>query len=413
MKRYCLTHCLRRLLPIVIGLQFVLLTNGRPVQAQESTFGLQFLGTSEETSDARARGLGVLGIALDERRSAITQNPATLAQLDFMTLSAMFVTGSRTTRSETAEEDRAVARFPHARAALPMFNRFVLSAGFNGFRNFKSKINLPEQQIDGFAYSQNFVRDGTIFTFPIGLSASLTKRLHVGATYDFVLGTVDESWETRGDSLVSLATRRRGELNGRTFTLGALVQPWSWLDLGAAWSPQFVGNGSTRWTLEDVRILTNTTPIRDFAEQGDILFPQSWKLGASVQLHRKLLLTTDFLWREWTVYDGNLFEAEGVEDEWRFGAGLEWQRDGRIDLRGGFSHQKWPQIVGGHELKETTIHLGTGFDLSETQSRIDLAVEYAMIGDIEKNLLEERVIRFVLSISGQEKWERRRPAAED
>ena len=110
MKRYCLTHCLRRLLPIVIGLQFVLLTNGRPVQAQESTFGLQFLGTSEETSDARARGLGVLGIALDERRSAITQNPATLAQLDFMTLSAMFVTGSRTTRSTTAEEDRAVAR---------------------------------------------------------------------------------------------------------------------------------------------------------------------------------------------------------------------------------------------------------------------------------------------------------------
>ena len=46
----------------------------------------------------------------------------------------------------------------------------------------------------------------------------------------------------------------------------------------------------------------------------------------------------------------------------------------------------------GNELKETTFHLGTGFDISDDKSRIDLAVEYALIGDIEKNIFEERTI---------------------
>lgn len=399
----------------VVSLLFlaVLLGQARLLRAQESIFGLQFLGTSEETSDARARALGVLGIGLDERRSAITQNPATLAQLDHMTISAMFVTGGRTSRSATEEETYSVARFPHVRFALPMFGRFVVSAGFSGFRNFKGKINLPEEEIDGLTYRNNFVRDGTIFLFPLGLSTSLTKRLHVGATFDFVLGTVDESWETRSDSLVSLATRRRTELNARSFTLGVLLQPWSWLDLGASWNPQFAANGSTRWTLEDVRIITATTPLRDVSEQGNVLFPQAWRLGASLQLHRKLMITSDALWREWSVYDGNLFEAEGVGNEWRIGAGMEWQRDGRVDFRWGFSHQKWPQIVGGNELKETTFHLGAGFDISDEKSRIDLAVEYALIGNVERNIFEERTVRFVISISGQEEWKRRRPIVED
>ena len=147
---------------VLLPLLAALLVQVNPAGAQESIFGLQFLGTSEETSDARARALGVLGIGLDERRSAITQNPATLALLDYMTISAMFVSGSRKSSSATDEETFAVARFPHARFALPMFGRFVVSAGFSGFRNFKGKINLPEAEIDGLAYRYDFVRDGTI-----------------------------------------------------------------------------------------------------------------------------------------------------------------------------------------------------------------------------------------------------------
>lgn len=400
-------------LAVLLTASVLALLLASPVAAQESVFGLQFLGTSEETADARARALGVLGIGLEEPRSAITQNPASLAQLDFMTLSAMIVTGGRTSRSATQEEDRAVARFPHARAALPMFGRFVFSVGFDGFRNFKGKINLPQESVDSFAYNQNFVRDGTIFRFPLGLSASLTRWLSVGASLDFVQGTVDESWETRGDSLVSLATRRRDEMTARNWTLGVQVKPLDWLRLGAVYSPPFTGNSSTRTTVEDVRIVTNTTPIRDTSVKGNVDFPESMRLGASARPLSHWMLTGDFLWRNWDGgYTGRLFEAEGILDEWRYGAGVEWQRDGRVALRGGFSQQRWAQIVR-NELKQTTLHLGVGFDISDEKSRMDLAVEYSWIGSIERNRFEERTFRVIVSISGQERWERRRPESEE
>jgi hypothetical protein len=403
---------MRRLL-LSLLIASVVLSGGRRAAAQESVFGLQFLGVSEETGDARARGMGVLGISFDDRRTAITQNPATLARLEYMTMSAMLVTGGRTSRDATQEEQRAVARFPHARAALPMFGRIVLSAGFNGWRNFKGRIDLPPDSIDGLVYQQSFVRDGTIFVFPLGLSLPLTRWLQVGGSFDYVMGTVDESWEARGDSLVSLATRRRDEMNGRTGTLGALLTPWSWFTVGGSWSPAFVANGSTRWTMEDVRIVTNTVPIRDEAVQGNVKFPSAVRGGLTFNPLRKLMLTSDLLWRNWDVYSGRLFEAEAVQNEWRIGTGLEWQRDGRTDLRLGFSQHRWAQIVGGNELKETTVHLGLGFDLSREASRIDLAFEYGWIGSIERNGFEERTFRFLVSISGQEKWERRGPEIED
>ena len=381
--------------------------------AQESIFGLQFLGVTEETGDARARALGVLGVSFDERRSAISQNPATLAGLDHMTVSAMAVVGGRTSRDATQEEKRALARFPHAKIALPMFNKFVISAGFNGFRNFKGRIDLPPQDIDGLSYTQSFVRDGTIYSFPLAVSAKVTDWLFVGGSADFVLGTVDEKWETRGDSLVSLGTRRRDEMNARTFTLGMLVKPAPWLTVGGSWTPNFVGNGSTRWTLEDVRITQNTIPIRDTSVQGNVQFPSALRAGFTFNPTRKLMLTSDALWRNWDSYDGRLFEAEGVLNEWRIGAGLEWQRDGRVDLRTGFSQQRLAQIIGGNELKETTLHLGAGFDISDEKSRFDLGLEYAWIGSLDRNLFEERTFRIIVSISGQEKWERRRPDIED
>jgi len=397
-------------LMVVLGMQAFF---GTPARAQESVFGLQFLGTSEETGDARARGIGVMGIGMTETRSAITQNPASLARLDYMTLSAMIVAGGRTTRSETQEEDRAVARFPHARAALPMFGKFVFSVGFNGFRNFKGKINLPAETVDGLSYKQSFVRDGTIFSFPLGLSASLTRWLDVGASFDFVQGTVDESWESRGDSLVALATRRRDEMTARTVTLGVQVQPRDWVTLGASYNPRYTANASTRWTVEDVRIVTTTTPIRDSSAKADVVFPEVIRAGLTVHPHQRLMLATDFLWRNWDAYTGRLFEAESILNEWRYGLGLEWQRRSRIDFRTGFSQHRWAQVVGGHEVKQSTLHLGAGFDISDEKSRMDLTLEYSWIGNLDRNGYEERTFRVLVSISGQEKWERRRPEFED
>jgi hypothetical protein len=44
--------------------------------------------------------------------------------------------------------------------------------------------------------------------------------------------------------------------------------------------------------------------------------------------------------------------------------------------------------------------------------RLDLALEHAWIGDLERNGLQERSFRVVVSISGQEEWKRKSPRSE-
>ena len=165
-----------------------------PARPEESVFGLQFLGTSDETGDARARGLGVLGVALDDTSTAAVLNPAAHGSLKYMTLSLVAVTGSRSVRSAEAEAREGFARFPQIRAALPVFGRLALGTGFVSFQNTRGRFRLEEREIDGLPYTQRFERDGSLYTIPIIVAAPVGRFLRLGVSVDFLLGKVDEKW---------------------------------------------------------------------------------------------------------------------------------------------------------------------------------------------------------------------------
>ncbi|MFQ5600728.1 MAG: hypothetical protein ACE5G2_09240 [Candidatus Krumholzibacteriia bacterium] len=380
----------------------------RPAAGQESFFALEFLGVSEETGDARARGLGVLGVALDDHRTSISLNPASIGGLDDMTLSAMGVSGVRTSRDASLEDEAGLARFPHERVSLPMFGKVVFTTGFVGLRNFHADFALREGEIDGLKYEQRFERDGTLYTVPFGFAGSFGSRVRAGITLDVLLGTVDEAWITDGDSIVGLKSRRRDRMSGRTVTLGLVVHATPWLRLGGTWSPEFTVDRSRQTTLESVRFGSGSAPIRNTSVKKDIRLPQVLRGGATLQLGERWLLTSDYLWREWDAYTGDLYGAEAIGNETRFGGGLEWRRR-RLAYRIGASRTTWPQRVGGAELHESVLHLGLGIDLTADRGRLDFALEHAWIGRVDSNGREERTWRFVVSVSGQEIWKRKSP----
>jgi hypothetical protein len=381
--------------------------------AQESVFALQFLGVSEETGDGRARSLGVLGVGLDETRTAIVLNPATLGGANHMSLSVMAVAGSRETTDMDSQQRFGMARFPQLRGALPLFGKVVFTTGFMAMRNFRGEFTLEPDQIDDLTYAQRFERDGTLYVVPVGLAGSLGPLLRVGATADFMLGTIDEAWITEGESLLPLSSRRRDRLSGITATLGVLLQPTPWLELGATYSPEFDVQRERRETLESAAPGgSSSTPFRDATANSTFRFPKVWRLGASVRLGSRLLLSGDYLWRQWEAYGGSSYEAEKVGDEIRAGGGVELNPNGRVAFRVGGSRWTWPQYVGGERLRETTLHLGVGIAIHPDMGRLDLALEHAWIGDLERNGLQERSFRVVVSISGQEEWKRKSPRSE-
>jgi len=388
----------------------------QPAAAQESIFSLQFLGVSEETGDTRARGQGVLGIAVDERQSSIALNPATHARLTRMTLSVMGVAGQRRSEEPGRSDRQGLARFPHARVALPLPGDVVLSAGFLGLRNFRSEFALAERRVAGLPYVQTFTRTGTLYTMPVGLARQIGPYVSVGATLDFVLGTVDEAWTTGGDSLLALRTRRRDTFSGRNVTVGAVVRPWRGLRVGVTASPSVDIDRSARTTIEDARI-TATTALRDTTVLSSVQFPATWRAGVALDLGPHWTLAADALRRSWEDYDGRLYGAQAVGLESRVGGGVEFRPQrrtwwGGLAYRAGVSRTTWPQRVGGAALREMAVHMGTGLDLKGGFGRLDIGFEYGRTGSLETNGGRESSWRFLLGLSGQETWRRRSPRNE-
>jgi hypothetical protein len=381
--------------------------------AGESVFSLQFLGYRVESPDPRARGLGALGVALDDAQTALSLNPASLAALRSMTLSLMGGGIRRTSRDGTLEEQRNDTSFPHVRAALPVSRNVVLSLGAMTLRHYRSGFTLPETNVAAVAYHYDFEREGSLYEFPLGIAAALRPWLHVGATLDVVLGTVDETWTTKSDSLLALRTRRRDSFDGVGMTLGCIAQPLPRLRLGVSWSPGVRLDVTTRTTIEDSRIGV-VSALRDTSVEDTANLPGTIRLGAAAELGRAWLLTGDWQWRDWTDFDGRLYGAESVGTESRAGGGVEYHPRaaglaGRLAYRLGVSRSTWPQRLGGDPVHETTVHLGTGFNLRADTGRLDLALEYTRAGDLARNGYEENRWSFWLGLNGQEIWRRKSP----
>jgi len=302
------------------------------------------------------------------------------------------------------------------RFALPVPYRLVLSIGMVGMRNYRSAFVLPPKEITDLRYVQGFTRKGSLYTVPLGIARPLGSRLHVGMTVDFVLGTVDESWTSAGDSLLSLNSRRRDGYGGTTVTLGAVGRPLRGVRLGLAWTPGVDLDRTTTTTVEDARLNTGVTPLRTSVAKSQTQFPTTWRAGAAVEIGRSLLASADLLYRDWAEYDGRLYGAESVHEETRYGGGLEFNPHrptwwGRLAYRAGMSWSQWPQDLGGSALEQTTGSFGLGFDLKDGYGRLDAGVEYARIGSLDRNGYEESRWTFLVSISGQENWRRRSPRA--
>ena len=387
---------------------------GPPARAQESFFALQFLGISEETGDVRARGMGLLGIGLEDASTAITLNPASLASLERMTFSIMGLAGRHTATDGTISDGRGWARFPHLRFALPVFGQAVVSAGFVGGRNFAGAYSLPDASIADFTYTQSFRRDGTLYSIPLGVAHRFGKHVQAGITLDFILGTVDESWTSGGDSLVSLRTRRRDTFSGRGITLGVVAHPLPQLTLGASLSPEFKVDRTEHYTVEDGRS-AGAPALRDSSSLAEVHLPLALRAGGSLAIGARLKVGTDVLWRDWDAYDGRLYGLSGADPvvgERRIGAGLEFSPHqplwwGRTAYRLGASRATWPQRVGGEELHETGVHAGVGVPLRSGMGRIDVGFEFARIGNLDDNGARENVWRILVGFSGQEVWRRK------
>jgi len=382
----------------------------------QSPFALVNIGADVRSTDARMEGRGGWGLAEHDTLNPAFKNPAGLAELNALTI---LLSGyAESSDSRTADTERRTRRTftPNVRAAIPLQGgRLVFSTGFQARRATQyTTVSRYSTLLEGqlVPYDREFVRQGTQFDIPLILSWRPWSRLGLAAGLNLVRGNIREvlndffifDADSNGvpDFLVP-SHIQEDEFSGTSSTLALQLQPHTRLRLGATFTP---GHGV------DVK---RTVQIENVARKAESSYhldwPYAWAAGADYRIGERWRCGADYQFSAFSRFRGREDWQQDMVDEWHLSCGVERLRGtarrnpwGNLPLRLGASLHRWAYKVGGADIRELRVAVGTGFPFHGNAGSLDVALSHGWIGDLGENGLEDRVWRLSLSVTGMEKW---------
>jgi len=380
--------------------------------AAQTPFSLTNLGQDITTSDVRDTGRGGWGVADIDTLTPGFANPAAVAdtRLALFLFSGMGLSAS----SEGDDGERKTFRtiLPEVRLALPLRDgRLAIHAGFHVRRSLQYRTLRDatwESAGETVTGQERFVREGTLYEIPVGLSWRLRPRVAVSASVNLVRGSVDEELAQfyqegqSGPRYFSTIRSQTDELSGTSATFGLLVGPLGPLSLGAVYT--------TAHDLEMKREVDLQGVGGGGSAQYTLSMPEQIRAGMRLKLGGPWRFGCDGELARYSELAGYAPWQRDARDEWLVAAGFEKAltrsaRGGRTSppLRIGVSWRRWAYEVGGEPVDERTVSVGTGFPFQGKLGMIDLALSYSLIGDRDQNGYRSEVWRLGVSVIGLEK----------
>lgn len=366
----------------------------------QSLLGMSGLGFPLEPIDARARGMGSLGVGLFGP-SLLPGDPA-VAQALLIPMVTATLQPSWVTRSGPAEEQQfSTHRFPLLGVAYPFGSaNGIATLTFSGYMDQRWEV-MREGSVElagvTVPITDAFRSEGGISVLRFGWSHRLREGLAVGATVGSFLGDVRRSFrrtfdaEALGDTATSVEFRTQGEwrYTGPTASLGV---SWDATELirvagSVIWSgdlhAEAKGEGGSR--------------SRDFD------LPTEYRVGASGNLGSGLAVNLGLQYADWSGADDDFEEASTAGAVWSLGGGFEWEGPpllGRnFPLRAGYRRRQLPFRFEGAAPSESAFAVGLGLNLLEAEdlplARIDISVE---VGDREGGSISESFTRATVTL---------------
>ena len=293
----------------------------------------------------------------------------------------------------------------------------VLGLGLTPYSHTRYDVLVPGMY-DDLTYSMEYTGSGGLTQGQLGLSATITPDLNIGARLNYIGGTLNyKSRQIFGTSDYAEVTRSL-QLDGLNQTFGVVYTGLKqYLDLPEKQSFNVAAIFTTTCYLssreeKDYLYRTSTLRTRDttLSEKTKIRLPYSFGIGLSYGTER-ISAATDFYYHNWE----NSFSTDGVLTElrnsYRLSAGCEFlpRREAsttflrQVAYRvGTFYHSSYFQIKN-KPINEIGFTAGIGIPLF-IDTRIDLGFEYAMRGTTDLHIQKDNIIRFTLSINGSELW---------
>jgi hypothetical protein len=393
---------LRRIRPLLI---VTLLAAGAAPAAADSKYGLVFLGEKMSSGDVRAISLGS-EMQLVADSLALQYNPATLADKRKFTFGICGYISTDRGRSEELAETDVSSKISSLVFGFPITSRVSLGVGYRGLYDAKSNFVITKETENGEQYGEFYNRTGGLTSFPFLAAVNVFRFLHVGGYFSVERGTYENRWDIIfADPTVNPAnSTQTWNLRGTAYGFGVVLLPTRGLSVGVTYDSR------KEYDTEVQERFTNPSSNSDSTQT--TVVPERWTFSAAWRFHPSFAVYGTYTTSDFTRFEGLAFPQDRLYRENAASFGFEYPRGvpigrARFPLRLGASYTQLPYSTPTGERLETLMAtLGVGLKLRNRKGKIDLAFQFGVTGDLPTNLIEDRLFRIYLGVSGAEVWQR-------
>lgn len=359
--------------------------------AQVSLLGSTGLGRRVTALDARARGMGNVGVALHGgNRSAV--NPASVARSTDAGIWATFMPEHRSVVGEFAEGDFDTEDVPVIRAVFPWGGKWGVAVSAGSYLDqdwgvqFLDTLRLSSGD---FAFQETRRSNGGVTQFRLELARAASQRVSVGGAFLYYSGEAQRSVERffeAGSGLDPHIAATVIDYSGWGLALGVEYQPIPEMIVGAtaSWGPGLhIENDTTRQEL-------------------DTDLPLTLDVGGSWELTPDFVVAVALGWEGWSSVADALPNVTAT-DVLRAGLGLELGvlrgQAARLVVRSGLHADRLPFELRNSAVWERAASFGLGAVLANGRGRLDGTIEFGKRGNADKNDVEESYTRFSFGIA--------------
>ena len=334
-------------------------------------------------------------------------NPAVISRFYRSGLTGMMIPEYRRPRDTAASVNLRSFSVPIARAVFPLRHRFVASGGVKQDYDLNWRFD-GTKVFDGEDLNEYIVSNGSLFALYGGVGRSFGRNFSAGIQAEFHRGRQERTWYLQSSQSEEEENFRsldvvKNRFAGHSFTAGILFYPYKWLHVGFSYQPGY-GLSVDESLLAGTGYEENST--------GHIDVPGTLAFGVSVHPGEKFLLGFDVEHSPWGSVDNSEALPFEMNNYLRLSVGVEFVPSNdplasylkKWPIRTGIMYRILPSRVDGESVDELSFTVGVGMGLREGRGRFDIFTQYSRRGSLEEIGLEERVIRFGISLSGFEKW---------
>ncbi|MFQ6102969.1 MAG: hypothetical protein ACE5OP_01610 [Candidatus Glassbacteria bacterium] len=373
----------------------------------DTIFASRSLGSPIVQVDGRSWGMGGVSVAMGGENFSTT-NPAIISNFYRSGFTGMLIPEYRQPEDETGRANLRSFQIPVVRAIFPLRKKFIASGGIKQSFDMNWRFDR-EREFDGESLGEYLSSEGSLFSIHASVARPIGRKVSLGAEIEIHRGEATRTWFLEasqpegGASGLSSRDVVRRQFSGESLSIGLLLHPYKWFDVGMSFRPGFKLDID-----ETLEAGTGLTQKR--SDSVDV--PYSLILGFAVQSGRRLTVGLDFESSPWRDLKASESFPFPMKDYKRLSIGLEFtpSRDPlapfwkRWPLRTGLMFRTLPADISGKSINELSYMLGVGIIVGDGRGRLDFFTQYATRGNLEEFGIQERVIRFGFSVSGFEKW---------